>query len=136
MRGEYSTRQKRDMMTFLNGNTLNHYTLDELVAAMKDAGIEAGKTTVYRFMEGLSERGKVRKYSNGGESFYQYIDDDAHCSEHLHLMCKCCGALYHVDCEMVSSLMEHIRSEHGFTLDAKSTMLVGVCAECAQKGRG
>ena len=133
MRGEYSTRQKRDMMAFLTSNAMKHYTLDELTNAMKDDGIAAGKTTIYRFMEGLSERGSVRKYSNDGESYYQYLEDDTRCGEHLHLMCRRCGALYHVDCEMVGELMRHIKAEHGFELDARRTMLVGICSECAEK---
>lgn len=133
MRGEYSTRHKRDMMAFLNGNRMKHYTLEELTQAMRESGIDAGKTTVYRFMEGLTEQGKVRKYSNENESYYQYIEDDAHCSSHLHLMCRECGALYHVDCKLVSELMHHIKDDHNFMLDARRTVFVGVCGDCGPR---
>ena len=131
MRGEYSTRQKRDMLTFLTGNAMKHYTLDELTGAMHTEGITAGTTTVYRFVESLAEQGRVRKYQNENGSFYQYIENDADCDHHLHLMCRVCGALYHVDCELVDMLAVHVREEHGFRLDARRTMLVGVCGECA-----
>lgn len=131
MRGEYNTRQKRDMLAFLTSNNLKHYTLDELTQAMRDDGITAGKTTVYRFVEGLAEQGRVRKYQNDTGWFYQYIEDDAHCDAHLHLMCRECGALFHVDCEMVGMLSRHIMAEHKFALDAKRTILVGICGECA-----
>lgn len=130
MRGEYNTRQKRDMLAFLTGNNMKHYTLDELTREMHENGIIAGKTTVYRFMEGLAEQGRVRKYQNDNGSFYQYIDNDDHCDSHLHLMCRECGALYHVDCDLVGTLVSHIRDDHGFALDARRTMLVGVCREC------
>ena len=133
MRGEYNTRQKRDMLAFLTGNSMKHYTLDELMGAMRDEGIAAGKTTVYRFMETLAEQGRVRKYQNQNEWLYQYIEDDAHCDSHLHLMCRECGALYHVDCELVGQLAGHILDEHNFVLDAKRTILVGVCGECAAR---
>lgn len=131
MRGEYNTRQKRDMLAFLTNNNLKHYTLDELTQAMHEEGISAGKTTVYRFVETLAEQGRVRKYQNGSESFYQYIEDDAGCGTHLHLMCRECGALYHVDCELVGELIHHVRDEHNFILDVWRTVLVGVCGECA-----
>lgn len=129
-RGTYNTRQKRDMLTFLAGNPLKHYTLDELTEAMHADGITAGKTTVYRFMEGLAEEGHVRKYQNEGSALYQYVEDDSSCGTHLHLMCSRCGALYHVDCELVTGLIEHVGKEHGFRLDAKRTVLVGICARC------
>ena len=131
MRGEYNTRQKRDMLAFLTGNSMKHYTLDELTGAMRDEGITAGKTTVYRFVEALAEQGRVRKYQNENESFYQYIEDDAGCDSHLHLMCRECGALYHVDCKLVDTLTRHILEDHDFILDARRTMLVGVCGKCA-----
>ena len=135
MRGEYNTRRKRDMLAFLTGNPLKHYTLDELTQAMHDEGIEAGKTTVYRFVESLAEQGRVRKYQNENGSYYQYIEDDKSCDDHLHLMCQDCGALYHVDCKLVGELINHIREDHDFALDARRTVLVGICGDCASNRR-
>ena len=133
MRGEYNTRRKRDMLTFLTGNPMKHYTLDELTRAMHEEGIDAGRTTVYRFVEGLAEQGRVRKYSNENESYYQYIEDDAGCAAHLHLMFRDCGALYHVDCKLVGELIHHVQDDHNFTLDARRTVLVGICGDCSAK---
>ena len=76
MRGEYNTRRKRDMLTFLTGNPMKHYTLDELTQAMHEDGIDAGRTTVYRFVEGLAEQGRVRKYFNENESYYQTLKEN------------------------------------------------------------
>ena len=133
MRGEYNTKRKRDMLAFLTGNHMKHYTLDELTQAMHEDGIDAGKTTVYRFVEGLAEQGRVRKYQNESEYYYQYIEDDSGCSGHLHLMCRECGALYHVDCALVGELISHIKHDHNFALDARRTVLVGVCGECSAR---
>lgn len=136
MRGEYNTRRKRDMLTFLTGNPMKHYTLDELTQAMHDDGIDAGKTTVYRFVEGLAEQGRVRKYQNGNEYFYQYIEDDSGCSRHLHLMCRECGALYHVNCTLVGELVDHMMNDHNFALDARRTVFVGICGDCSARAEG
>lgn len=133
MRGEYNTRHKRDMMAFLTGNTMKHYTLDDLTRAMHEEGIDAGKTTVYRFVEGLAEQGSLRKYSNENGTYYQYIGDDKNCGSHLHLMCSECGALYHVDCKLVGELLSHIKDDHNFSLDARRTVLVGVCGDCGKR---
>ena len=74
-----------------------------------------------------------RDWPTRAGSFYQYIDNDSHCDSHLHLMCRECGALYHVDCQLVGTLIRHIQEDHGFTLDARRTMLVGICGECTER---
>lgn len=133
MRGEYSTRQRRDVLRFLTENAMKHYTLDELTQALREGGIAAGKTTVYRFLEQLTEQGRVRKYQNETGFFYQYVEDDADCDSHLHLMCRSCGELFHVDCELVGMLARHIRGAHDFEIDPKQSVLVGICGACAAR---
>ena len=133
MRGEYSTRQRRDVLKYLTDNAMRHYTLDELSQALREDGITAGKTTVYRFLEQLSEQGRVRKYQNETGFLYQYVQDDAGCDAHLHLMCRACGELFHVDCELVGMLARHIRGEHNFVIDPRQSVLVGICGACAAR---
>ena len=136
MRGEYNTRQKREMMRYLSGHGLEHYTVDGFVEAMKEEGVSVGKTTVYRFLEALAEQGKARKYmsAQGNVSFYQYLEDDSHCDAHFHLMCTQCGALFHVDCAYMTQLSGHIHAAHGFTIDPRQTVLMGLCAKCSGEG--
>lgn len=133
MRREYSTRQKRDMLQFLTENPLKHYTIDALHGALREAGVSAGKTTVYRFLEQLAEQGRARKYQKDGGFFYQYLGDQPNCDAHFHLMCRACGALYHVDCNLLSMLARHIRSAHGFTIDPKESVFSGICGACAEE---
>ena len=52
---------------------------------------------------------------------------------HPHMVCECCGRLFHLDCSQLEALSEHIREHHGFLLDYKNTILYGVCAACAEK---
>ena len=133
MRGEYNTRQKREMMQFISTRGLEHYSVDSFVEAMHGEGVSLGKTTVYRFLESLAEQGRARKYmsAQGNTSFYQYIEDDSGCDAHFHLMCKLCGALYHVDCDHMAELISHISGAHGFAIDPRETVLMGVCKKCS-----
>ena len=138
MRGEYNTRQKRDMMRYFSSHGLEHYSVDGFVDAMKREGVSVGKTTVYRFLESLAEQGKARKYmsAQGSVSFYQYLEDDSACDAHFHLLCTQCGALYHVECAYMSQLSGHIRTEHGFLIDPRQTVLMGICEKCSGEGGG
>ena len=135
MRGEYNTRQKRELLKFLKEHNLENFSVDDVVFRLQDQGAKIGRSTAYRYLESLAEQGNVRKYQNAqGITQYQHIEDDHHCSEHFHMMCKNCGSLLHVNCDLIRSLSSHIADEHGFMLEPRETVLVGVCEKCSNAG--
>ena len=135
MRGEYSTRQKRELLKFLKERSLRHFSVDDVVFEMQDRGEKIGRSTVYRYLELLAEQGSVRKYQSvQGVTQYQHVEDTANCDAHFHMMCSRCGNLLHVDCKLMDTLTKHLMAEHGFALDPRETILVGVCAACGNKG--
>ena len=137
MRGEYSTRQKRDLLKFLKEHSLENFSVDEVMFRLQGEGAHVGRSTVYRYLESLAEQGTVRKYQNAqGVTQYQHVEDEGRCGSHFHMMCKLCGSLLHVDCNLMQSLTAHIADAHGFSLDPRETVLVGVCAKCGGKGKG
>lgn len=135
MRGEYNTRQKREILSFLQQHDLEPYSVDDLVFEMQEQGEKIGRTTVYRHLESLTEQGRVHKYQNAqGVTRYQHVENADACASHFHMMCKSCGRLYHVSCRLMSDLSDHIFTDHNFKLDTRETMLVGVCSRCDAKG--
>lgn len=137
MRGEYSTRQKRDLLKFLKEHSLENFSVDEVMFRLQGEGAHVGRSTVYRYLEALAEQGTVRKYQNAqGVTQYQHVEDEGRCGSHFHMMCKLCGSLLHVDCNLMQSLTAHIADAHGFSLDPRETVLVGVCAKCGGTGKG
>ena len=133
-RGEYSTRQKRELLHFLKDHDLENFSLDDVILNLDRQGTQVGRTTAYRYLESLAESGSVRKYQNAqGVTQYQHVADESRCDGHFHLMCVDCGVLLHIDCELMAELSGHIRSEHGFLLDARKSVLVGLCERCAEK---
>lgn len=137
MRGEYNTRQKRDILSFLKSHDLEPYSVDDLVFELQEQGEKVGRTTIYRHLEALAEQGRVRKYQTPqGVMMYQHIADSSECDTHFHMMCKSCGRLYHVNCKLMQALSEHIYADHHFQLDARETTLLGICARCASAQKG
>ena len=137
MRGEYSTRQKRELLKFLKEHELENFSVDEVVLRLRERGASVGRSTAYRYLEALAEQGSVRKYAGAqGITQYQSVSDSDGCSRHFHMLCKRCGTLMHVDCGLMESLSRHIAEHHGFQLDARETMLVGVCEKCARRDAG
>ena len=133
MRGEYNTRQKRDLLRFLKAGDVRHFSVDDVVFELQEQGEKVGRTTVYRYLEQLAETGCVRKYQNAqGATQYQYIENSERCSKHFHMLCSRCGDLMHVECERMDELSRHLMEEHGFYLDTVQTVLVGTCAKCRE----
>ena len=129
-RGAYSTRQRSVILDYLRANPRRKLTVDDLSAALC-----VGRTTIYRLMETLAEQGDVHKYlSAEGARCYQYVENPAACALHAHAVCTCCGELVHLECGFVGALAKHMRSEHGFLLDEKRTVLYGCCERCTRAG--
>lgn len=133
MRGEYNTRQKREMLSFLKERGMQHFSVDDVVFEMQTRGERVGRSTVYRYLEQLAEQGSVRKYQGmQGVTQYQPVEDAGRCDDHFHLMCSRCGNLFHMDCRLMAELSRHLMSEHDFALDPRETVLVGVCGHCRE----
>ena len=135
MRGEYNTRQKREMLRFLKERDMRHFSVDDVVFEMQEQGEKVGRSTVYRYLEQLAEQGAVRKYQSvQGVTQYQHVSDAERCDAHFHMMCSRCGNLFHVDCRLMDTLAKHLMADHGFMLDPRETILVGLCAACREGG--
>lgn len=132
----YRTRQKTLILETLKQSDGQHLTVDDLVRQLQNKQAKVGKTTVYRYLEYLTEEGIVRKYrlDDGLSACYQYMDNPhAACKEHFHLKCTDCGALIHLDCEKLTALHTHIAGEHGFRIDRERTVFYGTCKKCLAK---
>lgn len=137
MRGEYNTRQKREMLSFLKERDMQHFSVDDVVFEMQEKGEKVGRSTVYRYLEQLAAQGAVRKYQSvQGVTQYQHVADAGRCDAHFHMMCSRCGNLFHVDCRLMGTLTQHLMADHGFMLDPRETILVGLCERCRNGGEG
>ncbi len=139
-KGEYQTKQKAQVLAYLETHAERHVTAGELMQALNDQGTPVGAATVYRQLERLESQGLVRRYSldDRGSACWQYGGSEAKagtCHSHFHLKCICCGVLIHLDCEHLSGITEHVRSDHGFTIDPARTTFYGLCKACTQKRR-
>lgn len=131
MRGEYHTRQKTEMARFLSERPMQSFSPEELARAMEAEGVRVGVTTAYRFLEALCARGTARRYQDArGLLRYQYHGGDDACDRHFHVLCSRCGNMFHVDCEMAGALASHLCTEHGFEVDPRNSVLVGLCRDC------
>ena len=130
MRGEYATRQRALILSFIKESS-SHLTVYDIVEGLKLQGVNVGKATVYRALERLCEDGTVRKFVIDEKSgaCYQYARD-AECANHFHLKCIRCGKLIHLSCSFMSEMESHILKEHNFMVSSGKTVIYGVCEKC------
>lgn len=127
----YRTNQRKIILQFLTASLGGHLTADGVFSALKKNGHVVGKATIYRYLDKLTNEGRLRKYASldGGSAGYEYVKEA--CAGHNHLKCDSCGKLLHLECEDVSKLYQHIDKVHGFKVDRARTVFLGLCCECA-----
>lgn len=135
MAGGYKTRQRAVVLELLKAHSGEHFTAEEIVTLLERHGRPVGKATVYRCLDRLIEQGSVKKYQFGEGKSACFEYQPGPLPQHYHLKCAYCGALTHLKCGYLDKLPEHVYKEHGFELDAAQIMLVGCCAQCAEKRR-
>ena len=127
----YNTTARRELLAFFEEHSDRAFTLDEICDEMIEHA--HGKSTVYRLVPKLVEAGCLRRIpdANTWKATYQFIGGKG-CSEHLHLKCKGCGKLIHLDPEISHALGDALKKSRGFTLD-ESTLLFGRCKDCEEE---
>ena len=124
---KYNTNRRADIISFLTDNRDASFTAEEVAAHVLNGG--GGKSSVYRILAELTEGGCVRRITDSASRrvAYQYVGDE-HCHHHLHLKCKGCGRLIHLD-EDTSREVTARLSAGGFIID-EGALLLGKCTSC------
>lgn len=112
-----------------------HITAEHILEYLKENDTPVGKSTVYRYLETLTEQNVIRKYTieDGIGACYQYIGNPGGCREHYHLKCSKCGQIFHVSCEFMDEINSHILKAHDFRVDSGKTVFYGICGACRKR---
>lgn len=107
-------------------------TIQDILLYLHQSQVEVNITTIYRYLEKLEADGLVLKTVNGKreQASFQYVGDNRECHNHLHMKCNVCGLVFHLDCDFMAQIREHIMEEHGFDICCEDSYLTGVCAGC------
>jgi Fur family ferric uptake transcriptional regulator len=136
MRSEsYRTKQREAIRSYIVSLEGSDVTAAQIVEHFKKADVAIGRTTVYRFLDRMVERGELRRYTIDGKvgSFYQLVDGGDNCHVHFHLKCEDCGSLEHLDCDELEEIQLHVFKEHAFQVNALKTVFYGKCSTCGEK---
>ena len=129
---EYKTRYKDNIMEYLQQNKNVRFCASDVFDYMSRRGISINLTTVYRNLDKMTDSGILLRSKNPADEccFYQYAEPENHCEGHLHMQCRQCGKVIHLDGVFMEKLNAYVEQTHGFLLDCMTSMLSGVCESC------
>lgn len=125
----YTTGKKEKIMRLMRDNHGVSYSLEHICELVLDG--DSGKSTVYRIVSELVADGCLRRICDERTRrvTYQYMGSEE-CHNHLHLKCKGCGRLIHLDDKISRELEDSVRSAGGFSID-EGALLLGTCLDCS-----
>ena len=134
-RDGYLTKRREQILRFLAANEDREVGVNEINDFLATQSLQANVSTIYRYLNRLVVRGAVIKTVHGrnGQATFQYIEGKRGCCSHLHLKCRKCGRILHLDCVYMKDVLKHIKSDHGFVVDCPNSFLTGLCRGCAEE---
>ncbi|MBP6996311.1 MAG: transcriptional repressor [Phycicoccus sp.] len=127
-RGRRLTSQRARVLAALEG--AGHVTPEELVVAVAaDGGPALPASTVYRALDALQESGLVD---------HTHVDHRvpsyhlAHHANHVHLLCRGCGAVLEVSRSVGDDFAAEIARRSGFVVELGHAAIHGHCADCQE----
>ena len=107
---------------------LGHATPEDAFAWVQERSAGVNISTVYRTLELLESLGLV-KHAHLGHGAPTYHAATA--AEHVHLVCRGCGAISEVGPETAAPMVERLQASDGFVADVSHLTVFGHCRECA-----
>jgi len=107
--------------------TLRHGTPDEICAEVQRTASGVNLSTVYRSLELLEQIGMVTHthLGHGAPTYHASTGED-----HLHLVCRDCGAVTETDVSLADALVAQLAARHGFDTDVAHFAIYGRCKGC------
>lgn len=106
---------------------LEHATPEEIYAAVKQTAVGVNLSTVYRTLELLEQIGLVTHTHLGHGAHRYHLASDA---QHVHLVCRSCGAITQLEPGAVGSLVRTLDDDYGFETDVGHLTVFGLCSQC------
>ena len=125
---KYNTGKREQILKFLSKNSSLSFTIEQISSIITPDG--RGKSTVYRIVSELVESKELKRLSDEKTRHctYQYIGNNE-CLSHLHLKCRDCGKLIHLDESISYEFSKALLSHGGFAIE-DGGMIFGKCSDC------
>lgn len=123
----YRITPQREIIIQSLAHAGGHVTAEEIYAQVQQRTRAINIATVYRTLDLLVANGLAcRADLWDGRVVYTTTDH----GQHVHLVCKRCGAVLKADHALIEPLQEQLISGYQFTPDLDHLSITGICATC------
>ena len=125
---EHGLRVTRPRLTVLDVLTQGgHLEVDEIARKVRERIESVSTQAVYDVLAALSRAGLARRIepAGGPARFEARVGDNHH-----HIVCRSCGAIEDVDCEVGERPCLEPSTGHGFEVDEAEVTFWGLCPAC------
>ena len=95
----YHTKTKDLIIEYIEQNRDRRFRAAEIYSYLLEQGQQVNLTTIYRNLDKLEENKLLMKYKTAENdcATYQYVEPHGNCHEHLHMQCRKCGKIIHLE---------------------------------------
>ncbi len=125
----YNTKQKEIILNTIKKQK-HAFTVKDIY---NEINTKTGLTTIYRLVDKLVEEKQLNKFiSDDNTTYYQYLEK---CDQknHFYLKCDKCKDIFHIDCDCINELSNHIINNHKFKLNKENIIIKGICDKCQKE---
>ena len=125
----YNTKQKEIILNTIKKQK-HAFTVKDIY---NEINTKTGLTTIYRLIDKLVEEKQLNKFiSDDNTTYYQYLEK---CDQknHFYLKCDKCKDIFHIDCDCINELSNHIINNHKFKLNKENIIIKGICDKCQKE---
>ena len=133
-RKDYRTRQRENVLACFSSQPARNMTAAEVYQELTKAGLKTGRTTVYRSIALLYEKGVLISFKDQHQAAPLRFQLREKGGRHIIVRCSGCGMIASLACEAVEAFEKHLSLDHGFTLKEEECLLPGLCIQCQNAG--
>ena len=129
--GGYKLTPSRERILSVLSSQRRGFTAAELLESVRASDPEIGRATVFRTLDTLISLDALERIRlPGGQEGYVLCEP----THHHHVVCSSCGAIGEVDAAVFDRTLAAAVRDSGFTLQAHTLELLGVCSVCSPEG--
>ena len=125
----YSKQGEQIYETLLNN--VVHPSAEYIYDILRQANSNISLATVYRNLNKMAQIGRIKKI-NGLEDRAHF---DHNTFEHYHFICRKCGRIYDIPCDIAPDIIKKAQEQTGFKIESHDIVFNGICRECSENER-
>jgi len=120
MQKSYKTKVTQEIQQYLKLQKQKSFSASDVYHYLESNNIDVNQSTVYRTLDRMMEQNILVRFktANSGNYYYRVSDEHHNCDEHLHMQCRKCGRVMHLDCDFMNDIRELNLIQHNHSLIA------------------